>query len=282
MTESILPAEGEHLTNGWEPDAPPDDTLKRRAVLVHASWPVAVAGALGRPWRRTDRWAGAVLGDGDGALVNPVVLTAPVADADAAEVVAEIEDLVPRSTTYFLLSPWLTPDLAPHGLALLGHPPLMLRLPAPATPRRSPGRRGPGGAGRRGPRGRRAGPRRGLPDAGHAARQRARARPARRPDPRVGGVRRRGARLGRGRAPGRGHDARGVRRRAAGRTGQGRRRRGHLGATLADPGAPAVLVASDDGRPTYESMGYLPLERWTAWLRPESASGPRTGRTVSG
>lgn len=39
-------------------------------------------------------------------------------------------------------------------------------------------------------------------------------------------------------------------------------------ATLADPEVPAVLVASDDGRPTYERMGYLPLERWTAWLRP--------------
>ena len=39
-------------------------------------------------------------------------------------------------------------------------------------------------------------------------------------------------------------------------------------ATLADPDAPAVLVASDDGRPTYERMGYLAIERWTAWLRP--------------
>jgi GNAT superfamily N-acetyltransferase len=39
-------------------------------------------------------------------------------------------------------------------------------------------------------------------------------------------------------------------------------------ATLADPASPAVLVSSDDGRPTYERMGYLPLERWTAWLRP--------------
>lgn len=42
-------------------------------------------------------------------------------------------------------------------------------------------------------------------------------------------------------------------------------------ATLADPEVPAVLVASDDGRPTYERMGYLPLERWTAWLRPPRA-----------
>ena len=39
-------------------------------------------------------------------------------------------------------------------------------------------------------------------------------------------------------------------------------------ATLADPDAPAVLCASDDGRPTYERMGYLALERWTGWLRP--------------
>jgi hypothetical protein len=39
-------------------------------------------------------------------------------------------------------------------------------------------------------------------------------------------------------------------------------------ATLADPALPAVLVASDDGRPLYERMGYQAIERWTAWLRP--------------
>ena len=41
-------------------------------------------------------------------------------------------------------------------------------------------------------------------------------------------------------------------------------------ATLADPDLPATLLASDDGRPVYERMGYLALERWTAWLRPGS------------
>jgi uncharacterized protein YbjT (DUF2867 family) len=40
---------------------PPDDTFKRRAVLVHASWPIAVASASACPWRRTDRWAGALI-----------------------------------------------------------------------------------------------------------------------------------------------------------------------------------------------------------------------------
>lgn len=39
-------------------------------------------------------------------------------------------------------------------------------------------------------------------------------------------------------------------------------------ATLADPALSAVLLASDDGRPVYERMGYLAVERWTAWLRP--------------
>ena len=40
-------------------------------------------------------------------------------------------------------------------------------------------------------------------------------------------------------------------------------------ATLADPAAPAVLIASDDGRPVYERLGYIAVERWTVWLRPE-------------
>ena len=63
MTSSIIPDENEHLMTGWEPDVPADDTLVRQAVLAHASWPVEVARALGRPWRHTDRWAGGWVGD---------------------------------------------------------------------------------------------------------------------------------------------------------------------------------------------------------------------------
>jgi len=36
-------------------------------------------------------------------------------------------------------------------------------------------------------------------------------------------------------------------------------------ATLAWPELPATLIASDDGRPTYERMGYLPIVRMTMW-----------------
>lgn len=39
-------------------------------------------------------------------------------------------------------------------------------------------------------------------------------------------------------------------------------------ATLADPSRPAALIASDDGRPVYERMGYLPVSRCTFWLGP--------------
>ena len=38
-------------------------------------------------------------------------------------------------------------------------------------------------------------------------------------------------------------------------------------ATLADPERPAVLIASDLGRPIYQRMGYLPIARWTLWYR---------------
>ena len=38
-------------------------------------------------------------------------------------------------------------------------------------------------------------------------------------------------------------------------------------ATLADPTRPAMLIASHQGRPVYERMGYLPLFRFTLWSR---------------
>jgi len=39
-------------------------------------------------------------------------------------------------------------------------------------------------------------------------------------------------------------------------------------ATTADPSLPAILIASDLGRPVYEGLGYVALTRWTIWLRP--------------
>lgn len=39
-------------------------------------------------------------------------------------------------------------------------------------------------------------------------------------------------------------------------------------ATVAEPDLPAVLIASDLGRPVYERMGYLPYTRFTLWHWP--------------
>jgi GNAT superfamily N-acetyltransferase len=39
-------------------------------------------------------------------------------------------------------------------------------------------------------------------------------------------------------------------------------------ATVVEPSLPAVLFASDSGRPVYERLGYLPVSRWTLWYRP--------------
>ena len=267
MTESILPDEGEHLTTGWEPDLPVGDTLVRRAVLVHASWPVAVARALGRPHRSTDRWSGGFIGD-SGALTNPVVLTAPVPQADVAGLVAEVDDLIPPGVPYFLLSPWPAPDLSGQGLALIGYPPLMVRLPAP--------RPGPV------PEGVEVREVRDAPALATAERVLVEGYPM--PGTEPGSVLRPGlldgtTRVWLGYVDGEPASVAAAHR-AAGATlveyvaalpaarGRGAGAAVTWAATLCDPEAPAVLVASDDGRPTYERLGYQAIERWTAWVRP--------------
>jgi len=37
-------------------------------------------------------------------------------------------------------------------------------------------------------------------------------------------------------------------------------------ATLAAPDLPAMLISSDDGRPVYARLGYVPILRFTLWI----------------
>ena len=45
-------------------------------------------------------------------------------------------------------------------------------------------------------------------------------------------------------------------------------------ATLAEPSLPAILEASDDGRPVYERMGYRQVGRMSVWERPRDPANP--------
>jgi hypothetical protein len=269
VTTSLLPPEGEHLTDGWEPDCPAHDTLVRQAVLVHASWAVELARRAGRPWHRGGHWAGGHVGD-RGMITNWVVLLRP--PTDGAGLVDSIGQLFPPEVPYLLVSAWPTPDLEPHGLVLVGHPPLMLRLPGPVA----------GGA-----------PRtdlevREVTTADELAAME-RVLVDGYPIPELQPVQ-----------PGQLYDVRllegptrawlawdsgtpvacSMAHSAAGMTlvecvAVLPRARGHgagaavtWAATASEPEQAAVLIASDDGQPVYQRLGYLRLERWTVWGAP--------------
>ncbi len=270
--QSLLPPEHERLTSGWEPDVPEDDTLVRQAVLVHASWAITLARKVGRPWRDEGAWAGGRVGD-RGALTNWVVLTRPTKYLDA--VLAEVAALFPPHVPYLLVSPWPTPHLRELGLGLVGHPPLMLRMPDTS-----------------------AGPpsnvevREVEDDDGLAVAERVLVEgyPLPELEPLHPGVVYGPGLLdgttrvwvawddGAPVATAAAHLHAGVTlvegvAALAGARGKGAGAAVAWAATTCDPARPAVLIASDDGRPVYERLGYLPVERWTVWMQP-GASPP--------
>lgn len=269
VTESILPAEGEHLTTGWEPDLAAEDTLIRQAVLVNASMAVEVARGAGRPWRRTDGWAASWMAD-RAAMANWVVLCQP--PHDATVLLGEISAFFPSHVPCVLITPWPVGDLRPLGLALVGHPPLMVRFPKGA---RSPESR-PGMNLREV---------RTTEELAVVERVLVQGFPMPEMQPLAtnellgptlleGPTRAWLAEVdGEPAAASVAHAYAGVTLVEYVATLPQARGRGAgaavtWAATLADPQRPAVLVASDDGRPVYERMGYVAIERWTVWLRP--------------
>ena len=262
MDDSLAADPEEHLTDGWEPDTPDSDTWVRAAVAAHADWAVATAEAKGRPWRRTDRWVGTWIGD-RGEMTNVVLPLRPTDPAGFEALADEVAELVPPTAPYLMLSPFPTPDLTQRGLVRVGHPPLMIRPAGPGPEDVAPGVEVREVSG---------------PDELLVARRvlvEGYPLPDTEPlsdrdrvwvayvdgEPAAVAAAYAGAAMtlviyvaalpaARGRGAG------------AAVT---------WAATLCQPELPAVLVASDDGRPVYERMGYLAVERWTAWLRPASS-----------
>ena len=273
-----------NLCAGWEPETPVTDSLLRRFLL---NWTLGVeAHGLplgGRSLRRDDLAAVDVERPTVGA--NVATLLAPLFPADVDEILAALDAFYTFSTgeragTVYLFSPWPTPDLRPHGWALLDHPPLMLRPAGGAVPPPPPGLRievvrdeetlrafevaivrgfmmpeleaqGPGAAF--------------SADILTDDRQRLwvgwdEDRPV---------------------AAAASFVAAGINDVTLVATVPEARRRGYGAAltwraTLADPTLPSLLLASEEGRPVYEHMGYTSLFRFTLWSR--DRPGPKSER----
>jgi hypothetical protein len=256
-----------HLTHGWEPGLPSDDSLLRRFVLASADRAAAMAALAGGRSFRTEAIA---LADPASPVFfdNAAVLLQPPEYVDLHAAMSAMVRFYPADRHFALLSAFPTPDLTGYGLELMGHPPFMFRpaggvappIPADLVVRQVgdetaladfvvtliEGYPMPGAEG--------------TPLA----------------DTRLLGsdirlfvcyvedqpVATAGARIGHGV-----NDVEWVATRSE------HRRHGYgaaltWAATLAEPSLPAVLIASDDGQPVYEAMGYVRLQRLTMWHRP--------------
>jgi len=244
------------------------DTITDRAARSMADRVIHHATAAGRPLHRDNDVVVAWLGD-RGMFVNAAVVLTPPADWD--EVLGRVAEVVPHGIPATLISPYATPDLTERGWQLVGHPPLMARFPgAAAAPLIPPELHihevvdQPGLAVFE----------RTLVD-GYPMPELQPYEWGRFYDERVlGGPTRLwvGFVDGRPVATGAVHIAADVNHVEMIATLDGARGHGHGSAvtwtaTTADPSLPAVLIASDPGRPVYERLGYSTLSRWTMWYR---------------
>lgn len=261
----------EHLTHGWEPDLDPADSLLRRHFLAMARRSCAMAERAGGS---AGRWDDVAAADARSPFVfdNIAVLLQPPEYTDLDDVLRRLGGFYPPERHVALLSAWPTRDLTgpqDGGWQLMGHPPVMLRPAGGSAPPLPPGLE--------------------IRPVDAATvdvflRTLVEAYPMPETPATVDGapwladdlrlfigyadgepVGTAGAHLANGivdvewvsaysRFRGRGFGAALT-----------------WAATLASPEDPAMLIASDDGQPTYQRMGYLRLLRATMWHRPPTA-----------
>jgi hypothetical protein len=270
-----LPILDPNLRVGWEPDTPSSDSILRAFMTnwiklaevenrSHAGRSLVrdelVAFDLGRP----------------GGFTNIVFFQTPTFPDRFDEVAAALDDFFSFTKggptgEVVIFSPWITPDLRPYGWNLMGHPPLMLRAAGGELPPLPDGLRIEEVRSEESLRHFEQVMIRGFPFEeliGLA--------PGSTFSPRMLEYDHLKVWLGwDGDQPVAGALAsvdEGINHVHAIATVPEARRRGYGAAltwqaTLADPALPSVLIASDDGRPVYQKMGYLPLFRFTGWWR---------------
>jgi hypothetical protein len=273
--DAIDPTPAPALETGWLPTTPVDDTYLRRFLLNWAGMSASTARLLGGHSRdlRT-----VLMADSGTPVVffNSATLMQPLSAETAAATLDEIgaffaSDDSSRPGEVLLVSAWPTGDLRPAGWNLMGHPPLFL-LTAGAVPRSAPldldveEVRDLGAL--------HAWERvviEGYPlDALAGAPPGSVTRESWLEEPRL--------RLWVGWAGNRPVSAssawteHGINDVTLVATVPDARGRGYgealtWQAARADPSLPAMLISSDVGRPIYERMGFLPLQRITLWYR---------------
>lgn len=126
-------ASQEVLATGWGAHEPTDDSLLRRFVFNQAD--VARAFACG-PHARYERDEHVALADSGGpvAYSNMAILLRPVTSADdpVLDTVGEFYEPA-TDRTALLLSVWPLPDLSARGWKLAGHPMFVVRSPGPVS-----------------------------------------------------------------------------------------------------------------------------------------------------
>lgn len=259
-------------------------------AVSDAEWVERAAHSLGQSWQlmaeagrgRAEQWDDLYVADSasPNPFMNAVTLTQPLLDGAAASVTHRLEAYFgqrPEGGPWLLWSSWPTPNLAEHGYLLWGHPPIMIRLPGGAAPPVPPELR--------------------IAEAQTASdlaaieRAMVQAMPMADLEPLLPGAMFPAALLG---GPFRfwgGYLGEEVVAAAAAVVGQDEidvsfiatmpdaRGRGYgaaitWAATLADPTLPAILEASDHGRPVYEKMGYRRVGLMALWERPRDPANP--------
>jgi hypothetical protein len=133
---TLVAAEGEVLTAGWEDDVPDGDSLLLAAVRNH----VAQVRALGASpiYDVLDVPGVAAAASGlPEPMTNVAILTAPLERLQGQSGLAALEDFAAEhpGTPMLAFSPYSTADLSSRGHSPVGHPPLMVRMPGGPAPR---------------------------------------------------------------------------------------------------------------------------------------------------
>lgn len=109
----------------------PDDTLLRDYVDSSVRYLVDVGRAVGAATVEDDAVAGAHHGAAF-PFANLTIARRPLDLDEWTDAIARLRATYPGGLPFVIVSPFATPDLAPLGFTLVGHPPFMVRPAGPA------------------------------------------------------------------------------------------------------------------------------------------------------